>query len=310
MGKFQTALKYYSDALKVNPNYPSIHVNIGVIRIDENKLPKARECFKKALSINPTFTSALWNLLGTADTLIDAKNYLIRCIKIDKDHISAKLTLALLEAYEGNRTMYESLNSPKEKNHPITRSIKWFLTLPNKPKLYFNRWHFFDELCLEAESNRPFYEFGVWKGSSFKHLIKTFKKGYGFDTFTGLPENWHHEKIGTYSSDGNIPSIKGGIFIKGEFKDSLPKFFETKRPMASIINFDADLYSSTKCALENSDPVIDGKTILIFDEFIVNENWEQDEYKALNEFCSEKNYSYDVIGVSFFTKQVAVKINK
>ena len=58
------------------------------------------------------------------------------------------------------------------------------------------------------------------------------------------------------------------------------------------------------------DPVIDGKTILIFDEFIVNENWEQDEYKALNEFCSEKNYSYDVIGVSFFTKQVAVKINK
>ena len=243
-------------------------------------------------------------------SLIDAKNYLIRCIKIDKDHISAKLTLSLLEAYEGNRTMYESLNTPTEKNHPITRSIKWFLALPNKPKLYFNRWHFFDELCLEAESNRPFYEFGVWKGSSFKHLIKTFKKGYGFDTFTGLPENWHHEKIGTYSSDGNIPSIKGGNFIKGEFKDSLPKFFETKRPMASIINFDADLYSSTKCALENSDPVIDEKTILIFDEFIVNENWEQDEYKALNEFCSEKKYSYDVIGVSFFTKQVAVKINK
>ena len=65
------------------------------------------------------------------------------------------------------------------------------------------------------------------KGSSFKHLIKTFKKGYGFDTHWS-PENWHHEKIGTYSSDGNIPSIKGGIFIKGEFKDSLPKFLKLK----------------------------------------------------------------------------------
>ena len=77
--------------------------------------------------------------------------------------------------------------------------------------------------------------------------------------------------------------------------------------MASIINFDADLYSSTLCALNNSKPVIDKDTILIFDEFIINKNWEQDEYKALNEFCSNNNLSYEVLAVSYFTKQVALR---
>ena len=53
---------------------------------------------------------------------------------------------------------------------------------------------------------------------------------------------------------------------------------------------------------------MDKDTILIFDELIGNESWEQDEFKALNEFCSINHYSYEVIAVSFMTKQVAVKL--
>ena len=85
-------------------------------------------------------------------------------------------------------------------------------------------------------------------------------------------------------------------------------FFSEQRPTASIINFDADLYSSTICALENCKSVIDSKTILIFDRFIINSNWEEDEYRALNEFCAKHHYTYEVIAVSYFTKQVAVKL--
>ena len=78
--------------------------------------------------------------------------------------------------------------------------------------------------------------------------------------------------------------------------------------MASLINFDADLYSSTICALNYSKPVIDEYTILIFDEFIINKNWEQDEYKALNEFCLQNSYTYEVLAISFYTKQAAVRL--
>ena len=90
----------------------------------------------------------------------------------------------------------------------------------------------------------------------------------------------------------------------------MPIFFSEKRPLASLINFDADLYSSTLCALNNSVGVVDEKSILIFDEFIMNKYWEEDEYKALNEFCDNFGFSYDVLAISFWSKQVAVKLNK
>ena len=40
----------------------------------------------------------------------------------------------------------------------------------------------------------------------------------------------------------------------------------------------------------------------------MNPNWEEDEFKALEEFCPENKLSYRVIAVSFFTKQVAVRL--
>ncbi len=142
------------------------------------------------------------------------------------------------------------------------------------------------------------------RAASFKYLIKYFKEGYGFDTFAGLPEDWdtenHIEGEGTYTSDGNVPEIAGGDLIVGKFEDTLPRFFSERRPMASVINLDEDLYSSTICALNYPKSVMDKDTILIFDEFIINENWEQDEFKALNDFCSKYQLDYEVICVSFF----------
>ena len=99
-----------------------------------------------------------------------------------------------------------------------------------------------------------------------------------------------------------MPKIKGGNFIVGKFENTLPDFFTKKRPIASLINFDADLYSSTLCALNYSKNIMDEKTILIFDDFLMNKEWEEDEFKALNEFCNNFNYSYDVLAVSFFFK--------
>ena len=57
-------------------------------------------------------------------------------------------------------------------------------------------------------------------------------------------------------------------------------------------------------------PVIDQDTTPIFDEFIVNDNWEQDEFRALNEFCEMYGYSYEVEAVSLFTKQVVCRLLK
>ena len=141
---------------------------------------------------------------------------------------------------------FDELMQSELRQHPYSRSFAWVFSLPTLPELYFEKWHFFDAIVKRSVISKPFYEFGVWRASSFKYLINVFKKGYGFDTFTGLPEDWligSDIEKGTYSSDGNVPKIEGGEFIVGKFEDTLPVFFAEVRPVASVINYDADLYS-------------------------------------------------------------------
>ena len=245
-----------------------------------------------------------------ASDIDEALTVLKKLYEFDNKYIKAKIMISALKGFKGKFEDFDTLIKSSESNHPMMRSIKWIFSLPKIPKIFFNRWNFFDAIVAQTDKSRPFYEFGVWNGISFKHLIKTFKKGFGFDTFEGIPEDWHDKPSGSYSSFGSVPKIKGGEFIVGKFENTLPKFFSQKRPMASLINFDADLYSSTLCALNYSNNVIDEKSILIFDEFLINDNWEKDEYKALNEFCDNLSISYEVVAVSFLTSQVAVKLKK
>jgi len=307
-GELNAAISSYTRALKIKPDFAEAYNNRGNTLRDRAELDGAIDDYKKAIKINPDYTNAYWNLAGTASDISEARSWLLECLKVSKNFELAKLMIASLNYYEGDPKGFDCIAESSLRDHPFTRSFTWVFSLPELPKLYFNRWQLFDSITKRSISSRPFYEYGVWRAEAFKYLIKTFKIGYGFDTFEGLPEDWHTEKTGTYSSYGNTPEVAGGEFIVGKFEDTLPKFFSVPRPMASVINFDADLYSSTICALNYSKPVIDYQTILIFDEFLMNENWEVDEFKALEVFCNMNNFGYEVLAVSFFTKQVAVRL--
>ncbi len=307
-GDLVAAIESYKQVIKIEPDNASVYYNMGIALDEFGDLENAIDSYKQALEIRPEYPKAAWNLSGTAKNIKEAKGWLELCLDLKGDHLMAMIYLAALKFYEGDKSDFNNLIQSSLNQNPWVRSCKWAFDLPNLPELYFNRWSFFDGVVERSSTTRPFYEFGVWRGIAFGYLIKTFKSGYGFDTFEGLPEDWHQEKEGKYSSDGNIPKIDGGEFIKGKFEDTLPKFFSEPRPLASVINFDADLYSSTITALNFSKPVVDSKTILIFDEFLINPKWEQDEYRALNEFCENNNYTYDVLAISFFTKQVAVRL--
>ena len=310
LGKTQKAINYFQKAIKINPNHVEAYNNLGTAFYDLSECKKALKYYKKAIKINPNYAAAHWNLHSFSTGIDEALKILKKLYRIDNNYIKAKFIISALEGFKGNLKNFNSLINSSYMNDPYMRSIKWVFSLPKLPKIFFNRWNFFNSIVSLTDKSRPFYEFGVWNGVSFKYLINTFEKGFGFDTFTGLPETWHHEPIGKYSSFGSVPKIKGGKFIVGEFKKTLSKFFSEKRPFASLINFDADLYSSTLCALNNSKNIIDKKTILIFDQFLMSKNWEKDEFRALNEYCDKLGFNYEVIAVSFFSKQIAVKLTK
>ena len=310
-GLSQKAVGYFEKAIEINPNYAAAYNGLGIIFKElGNNIKKAKSCFEKALKINPNYADIYWNLHSLVSNIDEAIEILKKLIHIDNNHFNAKSMLACLEYFNGNHKNFNNLINSNDSNDSYIRSFKWVFSLPKLPKLFFNKKDFFDGVTAISDKSKPFYEFGVWNGVSFKYLINTFGRGFGFDTFTGIPEKWHDNPAGTYSSFGSIPQISGGEFIVGKFEDTLPKFFSKKRSVASLINFDADLYSSTICALNNTKDIIDENTILVFDEFLMNDRWEEDEYKALEEFCNNFNFSYDVLAVSFYTKQIGVKLKK
>jgi len=309
-GDLEKEINSFKKATEIQRNHTNAHYNLGLAFIKSGDRIKAINCFKETIKMKPNYSDAYWCLHSFSSDIDEAIQTLKKLYSIDNEFFKAEIMISALKAFKGDYNDFNALANSSKSNHPNIRSIKWIFSLPKLPKIYFNQWDFFDEMMKLTDRSKPFYEFGVRNGISFRYLINTFNKGFGFDTFSGLPESWGNEPEGTYSTFGTVPKVDGGEFIVGDFKNTLPKFFSEKRPIASLINFDADLYSSTICALNYSNKVINGKSILLFDEFLMNEKWEDDEYKALNEFCNTHKFSYEVLAVCLFSKQVAVKIKK
>jgi len=308
LGLLEESEKHFVKSLHLNPKHAPTYNNYGNLLNEMADLSGAKEKFLRAIELEPSSHIAYWNLHSTTNEEKIAAAIIEESLKQAPTFKEAIFTLAGMRAFNGNDTYFNELLSTEFADEPILTSINWILSLPKLPQVHFNRWSMFDHAVELSDTSRPFYEYGVWMGDSFKYLMQYFKKGYGFDTFLGLPEDWRSVPKGAYSSFGKVPNIDGGEFIVGEFKNSLPEFFAKPRPLAGLINFDADLYASTLCALVNSKSIIDEKTVLIFDEFIINSGWEHDEFRALEEFCKANGLDYEVIAVSLYTKQVMVRL--
>jgi len=308
LGFLDRSEQHLKAALKINPLFSPAYNNYGNLLNDRADIKGAQDCFLKAIDIDENSFRAYWNLHSTVCDANTAQAIVEMCLKAEPMYRDAIFTLAGMNAFKGDQSHFDLLLKSEFSEDPILKSIEWVLSLEEKPTLHFNRWSIFDFAVSLSNRSRPFYEFGVWMGDSFRYLMKSYEKGFGFDTFEGLPEDWRSVPKGSYSSFGNVPEISGGEFIVGEFDKTLPTFFATERPKAALINLDADLYGSTLSALKNARSVIDEQTVIIFDEFIINKGWQQDEFRALNEFCALFDLRYEVVALSLYTKQVVTRI--
>lgn len=170
----------------------------------------------------------------------------------------------------------------------------------------------------EGLDKKPIHylEFGVAGGTSFMWWIKANQhpgsRFFGFDTFEGLPEDWHFFKKGAFSFDTPLLEDARGTFIKGLFQDTVYKFLDNYRvnvdsPEATrVLHLDADLYSSTLFALTMLAPFLRNGDILLFDEF----NIPNHEFAAWNDFVRSYYIKYEVIGSVNNFYQTAIKVIK
>ena len=153
-------------------------------------------------------------------------------------------------------------------------------------------------------------EFGVRFGTTINHISRqTRDPVHGFDSFEGLPEAWEGESKGLYTTNSELPPVNSNVILnKGWFEDTLPEFCKEHQENVRFMNVDCDIYSSTRTIFDNLGDRITKGSVIVFDEYICNPHWRDDEYKAFQEFVAENNINYEYLLFSPFSKQAAVLI--
>jgi len=155
-------------------------------------------------------------------------------------------------------------------------------------------------------------EFGVAGGKTLRRIAaQVAGPVHGFDSFEGLPEDWAgtDQRRGSFSQKGKLPKVPANVrFHVGWFDATIPRFLETTSGDVAFLHMDADIYSSTKMALDLMAPRIKPGAVLVFDEYLNYPAWAEHEHRALGEFLAETGLSCRYIGFSTMRGQAAVKI--
>lgn len=238
-----------------------------------------------------------------------------KVIQFQPHDYDARYMLGVLLEYTGNKTDAAEQLDVVARTTDLMRARldAWnYLKKANKtlPKITGSGVQIFKLALSKANPEGLVMEFGVRFATSIRQIAKLVKESiHGFDSFEGLPEVWHHEPKSSYTTKGVVPEVpKNESLHVGWFEDTLPKFLATNNELVRFINIDCDIYSSTVTILENLAPRIVVGSVIVFDEYIGNEKWREDEYKAFQESVKKHNWTYEYIAFSVFTKQVAVRI--
>ena len=179
---------------------------------------------------------------------------------------------------------------------------------------YAKRFQLFKFLNDTYIQDQPicYLEFGVAAGKSMawwtQNQLNDSSSFHGFDTFSGLPEDWGHFEKGAMTNHGDLPQIDDARckFYKGLFQETLPNYLKITqtKEMLKVVHLDADLYSATLFVLTTLHPYLNKGDILIFDEF----NVPMHEFKAFDDYSSSYYLDYEVLGATNNYYQVALRL--
>ncbi|MHC1563058.1 TylF/MycF/NovP-related O-methyltransferase [Actinomycetospora sp. C-140] len=135
-----------------------------------------------------------------------------------------------------------------------------------------DRFDVFAEIVDRLRSPRPLYlEFGVHEGRTLQwwseHLATPGARFVGFDSFDGLPNDWHQDAPAGSFATGIVPRFDDPRveIVPGWFSDTLPGR-ELPEHDELVVNVDCDLYSSTREVLDWLEAHLRPGTLVYFDD--------------------------------------------
>ena len=284
LGRREEAVTALKQAVAIAPNFGGAHYNLAKLFYHEADLAPAASALETALRVEPGLALARFFLGVIYDQQGDEA--------AASDHFAR-----LAQSPEDFTHMVDSWSYAKSVRGPATRfHADTFETL-----------RFGLE---EAQVGGMVLEFGVRFGKSINFIAQhTDRQVHGFDSFEGLPEAWDQFEAGVYSTGGQLPEVASNVRLHaGWFSDTLPAFVKEHAGPVRFMNVDCDIYSSTKTIFDLlADRIVPG-TIIVFDEYLINPTWRDDEYKAFQEAVERHSWKYEYIAFNLFSKQAAVKI--
>ncbi|MEZ0247409.1 MAG: tetratricopeptide repeat protein [Methylophilaceae bacterium] len=317
-GNIELAITHFQHVLKVHPHHPEYLGNLGFAYHEKGELDAALHHYARALQVAPDYVNVLYNqhallLKDNRSAAIENLNRLLRITPSDNE-VHYMLGVLLETAGETDAAQM-SLDAIKN-GSPLdqARLDAWqYIKSANQllPPITGSMIDTFRLAMDAAPKDGMDLEFGVRFGNSIRQIASIAdQQVYGFDSFEGLPEVWHHEPKGSYTTKGEIPTVPKSVQLHvGWFEDTLPRFLERHEGPVRFINVDCDIYSSTKTVLDLLAPRMVPGSVIVFDEYIGNEHWREDEFKAFQESVVRYGWTYEYLCFSVFTKQVAVRIN-
>jgi tetratricopeptide (TPR) repeat protein len=318
-GRLDEASASYRRALAIKPDYAEAHNNLGSALQGLGELDEAEACYRKALQLNPLFDVPNYNLYSL---LLDPVEMTpsIRCIEKVVDarpkRLDYRFILGILLDYSGKPqeaiVHFEMVERGSSLDRARIDAWRYIKSAHSKMPPMIGSSIQALRMGIDAAVNDGLVlEFGVRFGTSIRQLAAlTTQEVHGFDSFEGIPETWNREPKGAYSTKGIIPSVPQNVTLhRGWFEETLPGFLEKHDSAVRFINIDCDIYSSTKTILELLATRIKPGTVIVFDEYLGNETWREDEFRAFQETVRKHGWNYEYLCFSFMTKQVVVRIN-
>lgn len=155
-------------------------------------------------------------------------------------------------------------------------------------------------------------EFGVFQGVSINFFASRLPRRnlWGFDSFTGLKEDWLGTSVPVKAMDlgGKLPRTAPNVTLHaGWFDQTLPRFLDGTDAPVDFVHFDADTFEATELVLELLARRIAPGAVLLFDEFHSLSGWRNGEFRAWGNFCEKYNIPFRYL--AFGPNQAAVLLS-
>ena len=291
--KFQQALKYYENGIKIDPNFALIYNNLGLLfseNIPDEK--KAEDFFKKSISLNQTIPEP-YNNLGNLYKSQDKFEKAIDCFNkaTDKDpkffhsyHNLGNIYIALGDFNLAKKNFEKAINiNPTYSNSH--RALSRLNKYSNKDKHFDELKKIYSKVSINDVENKTNLAFAL--GKAYED-IQDFEKSFSF-----------------YNEANNLYSKKVNFSIKNE-KEKYKKIKET---------FNKELFENFKNSGSlSSSPIFilgmprSGTTLI--EQILSNHPnvYGADEQELINQLVTKKFKNNDT--KDFFKNMVNLNINE